>query len=230
MRVADKKIISTKPPRPLLIFDADCGFCRRWIRRWHFLTGSQVDYAPSQEVGSRFPEIPPDHFRKAVQLVEPDGRWTQGAEAVCRTLIVRPSLRWPLWMYEHVPGVAPAAESAYRWVARNRMTASKMTNVLWGADLTPSTYVLTRDLFLRALALIYLLAFASLRPQIIGLLGENGILPARLLMEHARAQIPGQYHLLPTLAWWRVDDAFLRFLCSGGIILSLLAFFRSLPR
>jgi len=227
--VAEKKIISARPPRPLLIFDADCGFCRRWIRRWHFLTGRLVDYAPSQEVGARFPEIPPDDFTNAVQLVEPDGRWTQGAEAVFRTLAVRPSLRWIRWAYEHVPAVAFVTETAYHWVARHRMTASKFTHVMWGQDLSPSSYVLTRDLFLRALALVYLIAFASLRPQIIGLLGEKGILPARLLMEHARAQIPGQYHLLPTLAWWRVDDAFLRLLCSGGIALSLAAFFQIAP-
>lgn len=227
--MADKKTVSIRPPRPLLIFDADCGFCRRWIWRWHFLTGPRVDYAPSQEVGHRFPEIPPDEFTNAVQLVEPDGRWTQGAEAVFRALAARPALGWMLWAYEHVPMVSPVTETVYRWVARHRMTASKLTNVMWGNDLTPSSYVLTRDLFLRALALIYLIAFASLRPQITGLIGENGILPARLLMEHARAQIPGQYHLLPTLAWWRVDDAFLRLLCNGGIALSLLALFQVAP-
>src|SRR5579872_7606999 len=160
--MTDKKTVSARPPRPLLIFDADCGFCRQWIWRWHFLTGRRVDYAPSQEVGARFPEIPPNEFANAVQLVEPDGRWTQGAEAVFRTLAARPSLRWMLWAFEQVPGVAAVTESVYHWVARHRMTASRLTQVLWGKDLTPSSYELTRNLFLSALGLIYLIAFASL--------------------------------------------------------------------
>ena len=45
-----------------MIFDGDCGFCRRWIERWKAATGDRIDYAPSQEVGARFPEIPAEAF------------------------------------------------------------------------------------------------------------------------------------------------------------------------
>ena len=78
--------VAAPPERPLLIFDGDCGFCRMWIARWRSITGPSVDYAPSQEVGARFPEIPGEAFRKSVQLVLPDGRVLPGAHGVFATL------------------------------------------------------------------------------------------------------------------------------------------------
>ncbi|MCZ6572672.1 MAG: dual specificity protein phosphatase family protein, partial [Planctomycetota bacterium] len=44
---------------PLLVFDGDCGFCRRWVERWKRETGDRVAYTPYQEVGDRFPGIAP---------------------------------------------------------------------------------------------------------------------------------------------------------------------------
>ena len=63
--------------RPVIVFDGDCGFCRVWIERWRRVTGDRVEYAPFQEVAARFPEIPLERFRRSVQLLEPDGRWSQ---------------------------------------------------------------------------------------------------------------------------------------------------------
>jgi predicted DCC family thiol-disulfide oxidoreductase YuxK len=31
-----------------MLFDGDCGFCRRWIGKWKELTGDRVRYAPYQ--------------------------------------------------------------------------------------------------------------------------------------------------------------------------------------
>jgi hypothetical protein len=63
-------------PKPVLIYDDHCGFCRIWIEYWQRLTGDRIEYAPSQEVGSRFPQIPETAFRQAVQLVRPDGSYS----------------------------------------------------------------------------------------------------------------------------------------------------------
>ena len=43
---------------PLVIFDGKCGFCRIWIRYWEQLTGTPMEYAASQDVGSHYPQIP----------------------------------------------------------------------------------------------------------------------------------------------------------------------------
>ena len=73
-------------PKPILIYDGDCSFCRRWIEHWRAITGDRVEYAPYQEAASRFPGISEQEFRSAVQLVDSDGKIYRAAEAVFRSL------------------------------------------------------------------------------------------------------------------------------------------------
>jgi len=108
------------PERPLLVYDGDCGFCRRWIARWRHLTGDRVAYAPYQECAARFPEIPLERFRSAVQLRDPDGAWTSGAGAALGALRGVPVLGLAHRLYAFVPPFAAACEGFYRWVAANR--------------------------------------------------------------------------------------------------------------
>jgi predicted DCC family thiol-disulfide oxidoreductase YuxK len=105
-----------------MVFDGDCNFCRRWIARWQQATGDRVDYLPFQHlsVAERFPEIPREQFEQAVQLIEPSGCVYSTAEAVFRALAYAPHMRWTLWAYEKIPGVAPVAEWWYRIIAKHR--------------------------------------------------------------------------------------------------------------
>lgn len=124
--------VARPPERPLMIYDGDCDFCTRWIARWRRVTGPRVDYAPSGEVASRFPEIPESSFEEAVQLIETDGRVSAGAEAAARSLACGGGARWPLWVYERVPGAGHLADAAYRWIARRRhcrAAARKTSNI-----------------------------------------------------------------------------------------------------
>jgi len=103
----------------------------------------------------------------------------------------------------------------------------RLRRLLQGVSASQRDYTLTRWLFLRALGLIYLFAFGSLALQIIGLVGSDGILPAGDFL-HGIAGVypaPDRYLLLPTLAWINSGDAFLHFLCIGGVILALLLIF-----
>lgn len=106
--------------RPVLIYDGDCGFCRGWILRWESVFRGRVTCAPYQEVAEQFPEISPQRFDRSIQFIEPDGRVSEGAEAVFRALAYDESTRWPLWVYLHVLGFAPVAEWIYRFVADRR--------------------------------------------------------------------------------------------------------------
>ena len=91
-------------------------------------------------------------------------------------------------------------------------------------------YILTRWLFLRLLGVVYFSAFASLWPQIPGLIGKNGLLPAAdFLAATGIAPGPQQFWLLPTLAWLNPSDGFLLLLCGGGVLLSLLLIAGILP-
>lgn len=80
-------------------------------------------------------------------------------------------------------------------------------------------------LFLRALALIHLIAFVSLWTQLAGLIGPHGILPAGNFLRAAHEQLgAAAYAQLPTLCWLFGAETFLHVLCAAGVTLSLLLF------
>ncbi len=198
--------------KPLLIYDGDCNFCRRWILRWQSLTRERVDYAPS-----------PEKNLASVRLAEPDGRTSEGAEAVFRTLSYAPGWRWMLWLYEKIPLFRMASEWFYGLVAGNRVFFSRLTRFFWGDRLEPATHFILRDLFLALVGLVYLTAFFSFWSQAIGLIGQNGILPAGKFLEFVAKQLgPERYWVVPTLGWIHSSDLFIHFLCGGGVVLSIL--------
>jgi lipase maturation factor 1 len=230
MSPSPHRSVRNAPPKPLLIFDGDCHFCRRWIERWNDLTVDAVEYAPFQEVARLFPEIPRESFERAVQLIETDGTVFNGAEAVFRSLGHKPGRKWMTWCYEHLPGFAVTAEAAYRLVARSRRTASFFTHLLWGKDVRQPTYFESRRWFLRSLGCIYLIAFLSLWMQVDGLIGKSGILPVAEFLPSMRDQIGERApFLLPTLCWFNTSDAFLHFLCGAGTVISIVLIAGFLP-
>jgi lipase maturation factor 1 len=217
------------PPKPLMIFDGDCNFCRRWISRWKQATGDRVEYAPLQEPGllERFPQVRREDCQQAVQLVDTDGNVYAAANAVFRALAFAPHRRWTLWCYQEVPGIKPFTEWFYHLVARHRTAFSLLTRLLWGDHVEVPTHFLTRWLFLRCLGAIYLIAFISLWTQIDGLIGSNGIVPAADYMSALQTgSLPhngwAAYWMAPTLCWFNSSDAFLHFLCWGGALMSVL--------
>ena len=222
--------VPNPPTKPLIIWDGECHFCRRWIERWREITRDAVDYATSRESAERFPEIPREQFERSVIFIESDGSVFLGAEAVFRSLRCRSSKKWLAWSYDHVPGFAAVSESLYRIIAFNRRFASAITRLLWGDDVRPPAYFVARRWFLRALGLIFLIAFVSLWVQIDGLIGSNGIIPVSEFLPAARAQLGDRaLSILPTLCWLNSSDAFLHFLCGGGVVLSLLLVFGIAP-
>ena len=121
--------VSNPPPKPLLIWDGECHFCRRWIERWGVITGTEVDYVPYQEIPERFPEIPREQFQRSVVYIDRNGQVFVAAAAVYRSLRCCRSKKWLWWSYERVPGFAGVSEFAYRVIARNRPFASTMTTL-----------------------------------------------------------------------------------------------------
>ena len=106
--------------KPLLIYDGECAYCTRQVERLRRWTHGALDLEPYQTAAARFPSIPPDAFRRAVQFVDTSGAVSSGAEAAFRALATNPRLGGFLWCYERVPGVAAVSERVYRLVARNR--------------------------------------------------------------------------------------------------------------
>jgi predicted DCC family thiol-disulfide oxidoreductase YuxK len=197
--------------RPVLIYDGHCGFCRIWLDYWRRLTGDRVEYIASQEVGDRFPQIPREAYSKSVQLVRPDGSVVGGARAVFESLGKERLYPW----------VSGPSEFAYRIIARHRNFFYQVTRFTFGTRIEPTRFDATQWLFLRALALIYAVAFGSLAFQVTGLIGEHGILPvAPFLASVERTGSALRFLAIPSLLWIASDDTTLVGLCFAGVVLS----------
>jgi len=204
---------------PLLVFDGDCSFCRIWIGYWKRLTGASIAYAAYQEVAERFPQIPSENFKQAVQLILPDGEVLSAAHAVFRSLADVPGYGWLLWAYFHLHGFAAVAEFLYGRIAAHRSFFYHVTLFLWGNHIEPATYEISVRWFLRSLGAIYLVAFFSLLVQESGLIGARGILPAARFMNAVRETYGASASLrLPTIFLLGSGDTLLKVACIAGAI------------
>lgn len=208
---------------PTLVYDGECGICRYWVSYWQDLTKDHVVYRAYQEAASEYPAIPPEAFKRAIQLIESDGHVYSGAAATFRVLRHAPGRAPWWWCYAHLPGFAPLTEWAYAFMAGRRGLLNALTKVLWGPKLAAERYQLVSWIFLRAFGAIYAAAFASLGVQVLGLIGRDGILPASEFFPAVhRALGDAAYRYLPSLFWLDSSDAVLVAGTVAGVILGLL--------
>jgi len=93
------------------------------------------------------------------------------------------------------------------------------------------TYLLTRWVFLRGLALVFAIAFVSIWVQVDGLIGSRGVRPIAEYLEDVRRFASDANLLdLPTLGWWSASDASLHLQCAAGVLVSLGLFAGFAPR
>ena len=93
-----------------------------------------------------------------------------------------------------------------------------------GSALDPpgTEYRLTRWLFLRLLGLVYAIAFLVSARQAGPLIGDGGLLPARLYLDRAAASAAAPWLEVPSLLWISTSDGFLAGLAWLGFAGSLL--------
>ena len=85
-----------------------------------------------------------------------------------------------------------------------------------------ANYQITEAVFLRVLGLVYLSAFGSFWPQLVGLLGSHGIAPVERILPLIRAESgPRAYLYMPTLFWFGVNDHALLTVCIAGCLVSV---------
>ncbi len=91
--------------------------------------------------------------------------------------------------------------------------------------------LIPRWLFLRALALIYFSAFYSLLFQIKGLIGPQGILPAREYLAAVAEELGRlRFWFAPSLYWISASNGMMMTVTWIGLIASVVAFFNIWPR
>ena len=86
----------------------------------------------------------------------------------------------------------------------------------------PRGYWLVRFAILRLLGLVYAVAFAVAVFQLVPLVGEDGLLPARLFLERVEHVYPDSaFAELPTLFWIDASDSMLLAVSVIGLVLSI---------
>ncbi len=229
--IEERSGIRTMPvepePEPLLVFDGDCGFCRRRVDGLRASVGTRAAFATSQAVADRFPELERSVFDDSVVLVRPDRSFAFGAEAIWETLALAGGWRRaPLALYRRLPGFRPLTEWGYRQVAQRRIAISKLERTLLGTTPEERSYRVAGRAFRVLLALIYMAALLSLAPQIIGLVGADGILPIASALDGVEAFAANEglsrWQLLPSFVWWNASDEALRWHCRIGVGLAAL--------
>jgi len=111
-------------------------------------------------------------------------------------------------------------ERTVKWLLGPEIASEKSPSHLW-----------PRWFFLRALGLIYFSAFYSLLFQIKGMMGPNGLLPARDFLQ----AVAGAFHwarfwYAPTVFWVRSGDRALMLVCWAGLVASVLILCNVWPR
>src|SRR4051794_6981252 len=124
-------------PRPVLIYDGACAFCRRWVKRWKDRTGRRVLYVPLQA-----PLLLPilginrKQARRSIQIVDTCGVRYEGARAVYRALTRAPELR-TVARIARLPPLIWVSEWIYRRIAHHRTLAGRIDRLLFGSETAP---------------------------------------------------------------------------------------------
>jgi predicted DCC family thiol-disulfide oxidoreductase YuxK len=108
---------------PVLIYDGDCQFCRRWVDRVkRYERADVIEPLPLQDsTAPGIAGLTRDQLLEAMCLALPDGGRFSGADAVRE---IMPFVRggWFFRFAFMIPGSMPLSRGVYGWVARRRRT------------------------------------------------------------------------------------------------------------
>lgn len=109
-------------PRPVILYDGTCGYCRRQVSRIRQRDhDDQFDFTEWQDAGviEKFPQLAHRPFNAGLGFVNRDGSILLGADAVHAVSRRLPGWRWVAWIYL-VPGLRFSFRRVYAWIAANR--------------------------------------------------------------------------------------------------------------
>ncbi len=222
--------------KPVLYWDADCNFCRRWVERWQADSGNAVVYRTLQEAPPAVQSAAGGEPFQRIVLVRSDGTMSTGAHAALEAQAHGSGESRLLHrLYKFLPPFRYVADTAYAWIAAHRPACSAMTNLFWGQDVLRPTYQISGYFFPRLIGLIFLFAFLSLWVQIDGLAGSRGILPVAAHLEAVQNHFSaaGSPHdawlQVPSLLWFGASDTMLHVWLGAGALASLLLVLGILP-
>lgn len=113
------------PSRGWVLYDADCGFCARWVSFWaRTLERRGFVPAPLQEpwIAEKL-GMPLDALLADIRLLTATGELISGAD-VYLYVTRRIWWAWPFYAVFSLPGFNRLIHAGYRWFARNRYCIS----------------------------------------------------------------------------------------------------------
>jgi predicted DCC family thiol-disulfide oxidoreductase YuxK len=101
-----------------------CRASALWLMRRAMAAG-HLEILPCRSAPrrARFPHLTDERCMRAMQLVLPDGRVLEGADAVPELLRRIPRWGWAAALFS-LPGIRPIGRRVYGWIAANRMRIS----------------------------------------------------------------------------------------------------------
>lgn len=108
-------------PRPTVVFDGNCPFCRKWVKRLQgILHEENLSFRSLTEesVLSDFPGVTHESLMKSIHFIARDGTVLTGMEAIVVALSLRPAGRASRVL--RLPGLRQLSDMAYRTVAARR--------------------------------------------------------------------------------------------------------------
>ena len=228
-------LVTFKPPRPILVWDGECNFCRLCAERFDSHRENKVDLIPYQSLHQKWPQAPAEDYASAVYLFTPAGKSYRAAAAIYRFYAEYPWRGWAYWAYKRFLWFAALSEWGYRFVANNRKTFARLARIFWGKSLVLSTYRTSAWLYGRILGITIMIAFISLWVQSAGLFGPEGIVPYSENLDQARLNsVNGSMaasHLLekPTWLWFFPETTGMAALFITGCLSALLLILGVLP-
>jgi len=105
-----------------VVFDGECGFCRRWVRRGKRLDWFRhIDWRPRLDPGLKaiYPKLDSQETLNRMISIGPGGK-TYGGFFAVRDIMRHLPLTFLPSLFLYIPGVSLAGVPVYRWIAKNR--------------------------------------------------------------------------------------------------------------
>jgi predicted DCC family thiol-disulfide oxidoreductase YuxK len=115
----------SSPPRGWVLYDAQCGFCQRWVHLWQ-ATATRHGFAVKSLQAAQSEgllQLQQENLLDDVRVLTPDGKLISGADAylhVARHIW----WTWPCYAVFSLPGFHWLLQQTYRWINRHRYRLS----------------------------------------------------------------------------------------------------------
>jgi|ERR1700691_51755 predicted DCC family thiol-disulfide oxidoreductase YuxK len=109
-----------------VLYDGQCGFCSRWVKRWERTLarrGFQTDSLDAPWVAGKI-RVPYEELVTDIRLLTASGQLISGAD-VYLYVARRIWWAWPFYAIFSLPGFNRLIHAGYRWFARNRYIVSR---------------------------------------------------------------------------------------------------------